>query len=418
MACVAPQTLSWCPGLILKNTFLEFVISDFEEVSVHRRCKSEGSAPISGAFQLGVATAQPQFSEAESQSVQVAGLDASSGCTLPTASLNSFSGVAVQHCEDHGVSQSDTQQEQRITMHYPFLATRPNASPKGQQQPQMQMQHMHQMVTSNTRAGSRRQVHESNASNSSCCFDCCSCLQVPRPGCCRCCCAVAVASGLADAEPAPEADADVGRPTKRKLFVGGLSRCTSEQDLLDYFSCIGVVEHVVVMTTPEGHPRGFGFIIFLEPEAAAIALSQSHWLHEHSLDLKPAVSRHLLRQCTKGEATAQNPHAGGFSSKLFVGGLPREVTVADLKAHFCKYGVICDAVVMKDQSDCSRGFGFVRFSRESAAEAALQDSHWLAGREADVKPAVPSAQLAGSEPSGAALGRRRGQGRRLGFGTP
>ncbi|KAL2008889.1 hypothetical protein VTN00DRAFT_7083 [Thermoascus crustaceus] len=59
-------------------------------------------------------------------------------------------------------------------------------------------------------------------------------------------------------------------------------------------------------------------------------------------------------------------------SKLFVGGLAWHTTDETLRQGFEKYGTIEEAVVVKDRdTNRSRGFGFVRFSNESDAEAAM-----------------------------------------------
>ncbi|KAL2003499.1 hypothetical protein VTN02DRAFT_3594 [Thermoascus thermophilus] len=59
-------------------------------------------------------------------------------------------------------------------------------------------------------------------------------------------------------------------------------------------------------------------------------------------------------------------------SKLFVGGLAWHTTDETLRQGFEKYGTIEEAVVVKDRdTNRSRGFGFVRFSNETDADAAM-----------------------------------------------
>ncbi|RJE17655.1 glycine-rich RNA-binding protein [Aspergillus sclerotialis] len=59
-------------------------------------------------------------------------------------------------------------------------------------------------------------------------------------------------------------------------------------------------------------------------------------------------------------------------SKLFVGGLAWHTTDTTLREGFEKYGTIEEAVVVKDRDTLrSRGFGFVRFSTENDADAAM-----------------------------------------------
>ncbi|KAB8220494.1 hypothetical protein BDV33DRAFT_172032 [Aspergillus novoparasiticus] len=59
-------------------------------------------------------------------------------------------------------------------------------------------------------------------------------------------------------------------------------------------------------------------------------------------------------------------------SKLFVGGLSWHTTDESLRAGFEQYGPVEEATVVKDRdTQRSRGFGFVRFSSEADADAAI-----------------------------------------------
>ncbi|KAF7166520.1 hypothetical protein CNMCM5623_000145 [Aspergillus felis] len=59
-------------------------------------------------------------------------------------------------------------------------------------------------------------------------------------------------------------------------------------------------------------------------------------------------------------------------SKLFIGGLAWHTTDDALRQGFSPYGQVEDAVVVKDRdTNRSRGFGFVRFSSETEADAAM-----------------------------------------------
>lgn len=61
-------------------------------------------------------------------------------------------------------------------------------------------------------------------------------------------------------------------------------------------------------------------------------------------------------------------------SKLFIGGLAWHTTDETLRAGFEKYGQVDEATVVKDRdTNRSRGFGFVRFSNDNEANAAMQD---------------------------------------------
>ena len=60
--------------------------------------------------------------------------------------------------------------------------------------------------------------------------------------------------------------------------------------------------------------------------------------------------------------------------KLYVGNLPYTVTSDSLKTTFSEYGDIVDAVVITDRaSGRSKGFGFVEFADEKAAQKAVEE---------------------------------------------
>merc|ERR1719436_340720 len=133
-------------------------------------------------------------------------------------------------------------------------------------------------------------------------------------------------------------------------------------------------------------PRGFGFVTYDKPLAAAKALVEPQRLDGRLVDVKRAVPGEKVQERT--------------SNKIFVGGLPQDVTTEELRTYFSSYGAVADAVVMVDRrTNRSRGFGFIRFHNGpqgcAAAEAALGDFHvhQLRGKWVEVKPAAPAALL-------------------------
>lgn len=62
-----------------------------------------------------------------------------------------------------------------------------------------------------------------------------------------------------------------------KLFVGGISRETSEATLKDHFDKYGsVLGSVVAIDRSTKNPRGFGFVWFSDPSSAVKALTDKH----------------------------------------------------------------------------------------------------------------------------------------------
>lgn len=178
---------------------------------------------------------------------------------------------------------------------------------------------------------------------------------------------------------------DPNRGVPCKLFVGGVSAHTTTEALRSHFSKYGRVIDAVVMQK-NGRPRGFGFVTFDHPMPAECVLAEAQWLDGRLVDVKRAVP---------GERAQERA-----SNKIFVGGLPQDVSTDELRGYFTGYGPVADAVVMVDRrTNRSRGFGFVRFGNgvqgNAASEAVLMDfqSHRLAGKWVEVKRATPASQL-------------------------
>lgn len=86
------------------------------------------------------------------------------------------------------------------------------------------------------------------------------------------------------------------------------------------------------------------------------------------------------------------PEEDPTARKIFVGGLPPQATVENLKTCFAEFGSIVDAVVMYDnEKDRPRGFGFVTFETEASVERVLSErpSYTLFDKRVEVKRAVP-----------------------------
>lgn len=62
-----------------------------------------------------------------------------------------------------------------------------------------------------------------------------------------------------------------------------------------------------------------------------------------------------------------------MAKKLFVGSLDWNTTEDELKAFFAELGEVEEAIIIKDHIGRSKGFGFVTYADEAAAEKAIAE---------------------------------------------
>lgn len=167
-----------------------------------------------------------------------------------------------------------------------------------------------------------------------------------------------------------------------KLFVGGLSWETTQETLQRYFSRYGEVIDCVVMKNNEtGRSRGFGFVTFADPNNVGVVIQNCpHTLDGRTIDPKPCNPR-----------TLQKPKKNSSFPKVFLGGLPSNVTETDLRTFFNRYGKVMEVVIMYDQEKKkSRGFGFLSFEDDEAVDRCVSE-HFvnLSGKQVEIKKAEP-----------------------------
>eukprot|EP00471_Norrisiella_sphaerica_P003724 CAMPEP_0184489714 /NCGR_PEP_ID=MMETSP0113_2-20130426/16191_1 /TAXON_ID=91329 /ORGANISM="Norrisiella sphaerica, Strain BC52" /LENGTH=308 /DNA_ID=CAMNT_0026873297 /DNA_START=246 /DNA_END=1169 /DNA_ORIENTATION=+ len=168
-----------------------------------------------------------------------------------------------------------------------------------------------------------------------------------------------------------------------KIFVGGISRETSEQQLHDAFSKYGEIKDYVIMRDKyTGMSRGFAFVTFKSSDAVKRALESKVDVVGRIVDCKRAVPQ------TNGppvgaKATSKVP------KKIFVGGLSFDTTDSEFEDYFKKFGKVQEAEIMKDSATGrSRGFGFVTFVEAEVFNKVMEKrDHEIGGREVDCKPA-------------------------------
>nr|XP_042906883.1 heterogeneous nuclear ribonucleoprotein 27C isoform X2 [Parasteatoda tepidariorum] len=184
-----------------------------------------------------------------------------------------------------------------------------------------------------------------------------------------------------------------------KLFVGGLSWETTKETLQTYFSKFGeVVDSVVMKNNETGRSRGFGFVTFKDPSCVSIVLqTKPHELNGRTVDAKECTPRSMQKN-------KKGPNPG----KVFLGGLPPDITETDIRSAMARYGKVTQVSIMCDQETKKcRGFGFLSFDSEDSIDKACAERFVIInGKQVECKRAEPrdnsrrNQQFGGSSPNG------------------
>ncbi|KAJ9583714.1 hypothetical protein L9F63_021935 [Diploptera punctata] len=187
-----------------------------------------------------------------------------------------------------------------------------------------------------------------------------------------------------------------GKDDDRKLFVGGLSRQTTDRELKDYFSKFGEIESVTVKVDPyTGQSRGFAFIVFGNAKTIDKLLSSGdHYINKRKVDPK--------------RVSKKQQHG-----KIFVGGLTPEITDSDIRNYFSQYGTIVEVQAPFDKVKNQRkGFCFITFDSKNVVYQLLKNpKQYINGKEVDVKKVKINPETMGFGPRGPMMrGDMRGWG--------
>ena len=80
-----------------------------------------------------------------------------------------------------------------------------------------------------------------------------------------------------------------------------------------------------------------------------------------------------------------------MSKKLFIGNLDWNTSEDELNSAFAKFGDVEEAIIIKDHAGRSKGFGFVTYSDDAAADNAISELNGseLGSRKINVSEARP-----------------------------
>ncbi|ERN19207.1 heterogeneous nuclear ribonucleoprotein 1 [Amborella trichopoda] len=143
-----------------------------------------------------------------------------------------------------------------------------------------------------------------------------------------------------------------------KIFIGGLPKDTTPATFTKHFGKYGeITDSVIMKDRYTGQPRGFGFITYADPSVVDKVIEDDHIINGKQVEIKRTIPKGTLQ--SKVFKT----------KKIFVGGVPTNVTEDEFKNFFSKYGKVVDHQIIRDHStNRSRGFGFIIFDSEKVVD--------------------------------------------------
>lgn len=180
------------------------------------------------------------------------------------------------------------------------------------------------------------------------------------------------------------------------IYAKNFSLEWDEDHLKEMFAKYGEITSIHLAKDQDGKSKGFIFVNYAKHEDAAKAVEE---LNDKEFDGKPIYvgraqkKRERVEQLKQQyEAVEQEKQAKYQGVNLFVKNLDDSIDDEKLREEFAPYGTITSAIVMKDESGKSKGFGFVCYSTPEEATKAINEMH---------------SRLAGSKPLYVALAQRK-----------
>lgn len=145
-------------------------------------------------------------------------------------------------------------------------------------------------------------------------------------------------------------------PHGSEVYLGGISKDTTEEDLRRFCQKIGEVTEVRIMKGKDSNEnKGYAFVIFKGKELASKAIR----------DLNNTELKGRKLKCSASQA----------KNKLFIGNIPRNWGEDDMKKVVSRVGPgVVLVELLKDQQNSSRnrGFAFIEYYNHACAEYSRQ----------------------------------------------
>ncbi|CAI9729508.1 polyadenylate-binding protein 1 [Octopus vulgaris] len=160
------------------------------------------------------------------------------------------------------------------------------------------------------------------------------------------------------------------------VYIKNFGTDLDDDGLKNLFSKFGDIVSVKVMADEQGQPRGFGFVSFEKADDAERAVKELDGFELNGRKLfigraqKIEERKKMLKEKFDIPKTEEKFRYSGFN--LYVKNLDEDFDDERLYQEFSKYGEISSARVMM-QNGRSKGFGFVCFDQQEAADKAIKE---------------------------------------------
>lgn len=169
---------------------------------------------------------------------------------------------------------------------------------------------------------------------------------------------------------------------RRTIFVQQLAARLRTKELIAFFEKVGPVKEAqIVKDRVSGRSKGVGYVEFKNEESVPQAIQLTGQKLLGIPIIAQLTEAEKNRQARNPEATSSNNHGAPFH-RLYVGNIHFSITESDLQNVFEPFGELEFVQLQKDETNRSRGYGFVQFRDPNQARDALEKMNGfdLAGR--------------------------------------
>ncbi|KAH7833679.1 hypothetical protein Vadar_008693 [Vaccinium darrowii] len=176
--------------------------------------------------------------------------------------------------------------------------------------------------------------------------------------------------------PPQAMDADGNQLETTALFVADLELNVTDSQLYHEFSRLGQVLSVRLCRDKEGKSLGYGYVNYVNPQDAANALKM--------LNSTPINEKRIFIMHSNCDPSV--PRSG--PGNIFIKNLDKAIDHNDLYYTFSSYGKILSCKLVRDPSGQSKGYGFVQYDSDEAAQEAIEkvDGTLLNDKQVFVEP--------------------------------